>query len=106
MMNQAKSYRSLRASLVNTGVQNLGVPPSVSSTGESRVTSPAQTRTYRYQSLTSVSPASLQLMDLETYETRDVAKPNDEEIASKIEAGKDVEYWIIMDRVKIQRVKN
>ena len=45
-------------------------------------------------------------MDLETYETRDVAKPNDEEIASKIEAGKDVEYWIIMDRVKIQRVKN
>ncbi len=32
--------------------------------------------------------------------------PNDEEIAAKIEAGKEVEYWIVMDSVKIQRVKN
>jgi translation initiation factor 5A len=56
--------------------------------------------------IVSVSPASIQLMDLETYEMRDVAKPSDEDIASKIAAGKEVEYWIIMDRVKIQRVKN
>jgi translation initiation factor 5A len=45
-------------------------------------------------------------MDLETYDMMDIAIPTDEEIASKLEAGKDVEYWIIMDRVKIQRVKN
>ena len=56
--------------------------------------------------IVSVSPASIQLMDLETYEMSDVAKPSDEDIASKIAAGKEVEYWIIMDRVKIQRVKN
>ena len=49
---------------------------------------------------------SVQIMDLETYEMMDVAMPADEEVASKLEAGKNVEYWIIMDRVKIQRVKN
>ena len=54
----------------------------------------------------SMGPVSVQLMDLETYDMMDVAIPTDEEIASKLEAGKDVEYWIIMDRVKIQRVKN
>jgi len=56
--------------------------------------------------IVSVSPASIQLMDLESYEVIDIAMPNDEEISSKIEAGKEVEYWIVMERVKIQRVKN
>ncbi|MBD3172218.1 translation initiation factor IF-5A [Candidatus Bathyarchaeota archaeon] len=54
----------------------------------------------------SVSPASIQLMDMETYEVQDVIKPDDEELMANIEAGKEVEYWVIMDRVKIQRVKN
>ena len=54
----------------------------------------------------SVSPASIQLMDLETYEMMDVNTPADADIAAKIEAGKEVEYWVILDRVKIQRVKN
>jgi translation initiation factor 5A len=54
----------------------------------------------------SMGPTSIQLMDLETYDMMDVAIPTDEEIASKLEAGKDVEYWVIMDRVKIQRVKS
>ena len=54
----------------------------------------------------NLGPGSVQIMDLETYEMMDVAMPADEEIASKLEAGKNVEYWIIMDRVKIQRVKN
>ena len=54
----------------------------------------------------SMGPVSVQLMDLETYDIMDIAIPTDEEIASKLEAGKDVEYWIIMGRIKIQRVKN
>jgi len=54
----------------------------------------------------SMGPVSVQLMDLETYDMMDVAIPKDEEIASKLGAGKDVEYWIIMGRVKIQRVKS
>jgi translation initiation factor 5A len=53
----------------------------------------------------SVSPASIQLMDLETYEMMDVEIPVEEKIVSALDAGKEVEYWIIMDRIKIQRVK-
>jgi translation initiation factor 5A len=53
----------------------------------------------------SMGPTSLQLMDLESYEVFDVAKPADEEIASKLKAGREVEYWKIMGRYKIQRVK-
>jgi len=54
----------------------------------------------------SVTPNSVQIMDLENYETMDISMPKDEEIASKLESGKDIEYWNIMDRFKIQRVKN
>ncbi len=54
----------------------------------------------------NLGPGSVQIMDLETYDMMDVAMPADEEVASKLEAGKNIEYWIIMDRVKIQRVKN
>ena len=54
----------------------------------------------------SMSPANVQLMDLENYDMMDVEMPTDEDIAGAIGAGKEVEYWIIMDRIKIQRVKN
>jgi translation initiation factor 5A len=53
----------------------------------------------------SVNPTMVQLMDLESYEIFDVARPDDEELSSKLEPGRDVEYWIIMGRYKIQRVK-
>jgi translation initiation factor 5A len=56
--------------------------------------------------IVSMGPSSLQLMDMETYDIKDVALPSDEEIKAKLEPGKEVEYWIIMDRIKIQRVKN
>jgi translation initiation factor 5A len=55
--------------------------------------------------IVSVSPRTIQLMDLETYDVFDVTIPDDEEIASKLEAGKEVEYWNIMGTYKIQRVK-
>ena len=53
----------------------------------------------------SMTPASIQLMDLESYDVFDVAMPDDEEIRGKLEAGREVEYWHIMGRYKIQRVK-
>jgi translation initiation factor 5A len=56
--------------------------------------------------IVSMGPSSFQLMDMETYDIRDVALPTDEEIKAKLAAGKEVEYWIIMDRVKIHRVKS
>ena len=53
----------------------------------------------------SMNPTGLQLMDLETYEVFEVAMPKDAEIVAKLAAGKEVEYWKIMGRYKIQRVK-
>lgn len=59
----------------------------------------------RSAQVVSVSPTSVQLMDLETYEIFDIVLPGDEEIRSELGAGRDVEYWNIMGRRKIQRVK-
>ncbi|MBS7619247.1 translation initiation factor IF-5A [Candidatus Bathyarchaeota archaeon] len=56
--------------------------------------------------IVSMSPTSVQLMDLDSYEIFDVAMPTDEEIKSKLASGKEVEYWNIMGRLKIQRVKS
>lgn len=54
----------------------------------------------------SSSPTNVQLMDLETFETFDVPVPTDEEIKSKINSGAEVEYWRVLGRTKIMRVKN
>ncbi|MGY5877178.1 MAG: translation initiation factor IF-5A [Candidatus Thorarchaeota archaeon] len=48
---------------------------------------------------------TLSLMDSETYETFEIRKPTDEEIASKIELNAQVEYWSLMDTHIITRVK-
>jgi len=53
----------------------------------------------------SMNPDGLQLMDLETYEVFEVTMPKDADIVAKLAAGKEVEYWKIMGRYKIQRVK-
>lgn len=53
----------------------------------------------------STSPTNVQLMDLETFETFDVPVPTDEEIKSKMTTGAEVEYWRVMGKTKIMRVK-
>jgi len=47
----------------------------------------------------------LQIMDLETYDTFEIEKPDDEQLLAKIEPGVTVEYWLIMGRPKIIRVR-
>ncbi len=53
----------------------------------------------------SVSPSSVMLMDMESYETFEIDIPKEEEIATKLEEGKEVEYWIVVGRKKVTRVK-
>ena len=48
---------------------------------------------------------TLQVMDLETYETFEIEKPQDENLASKIKTGVDVEYWTILGKRIIVRVR-
>jgi len=47
----------------------------------------------------------VQIMDLETYETFEVEKPSDPSIAEKLAPGKEVEYWVVMGRKMIVRVR-
>ncbi|HZB99652.1 MAG TPA: translation initiation factor IF-5A [Nitrososphaeraceae archaeon] len=52
----------------------------------------------------SISDRVLQIMDLETFEVFETSSVEDE-IRDKIRQGGEVEYWKVMDRIKIARVK-
>jgi len=52
----------------------------------------------------AVTGDTVQLMDLETYETFEVDMPDEESIRTKLEPGAEVEYWVVMGRRKIMRV--
>jgi translation initiation factor 5A len=51
-------------------------------------------------------PASVQLMDLETYDVFEAPKPEDRELGSKLASGVEVEYWRILGKTKIMRTKS
>ncbi len=53
--------------------------------------------------ITAIIGDTLQLMDMETYETFELPVP--EEVEGEIREGVNVEYWETMGRIKIVRVK-
>ncbi len=53
----------------------------------------------------SITGSNFQLMDSETFETLD-ADLVDEEIEGKLQQGQDIEYWNVMGRIKIMRIKS
>ncbi|ALU11649.1 translation initiation factor IF-5A [Ignicoccus islandicus DSM 13165] len=54
----------------------------------------------------AVTGDSVQLMDMESYDTFEVPLPEEEEIKSKLEPGVEVEYWILPPNVyKIMRIR-
>ncbi len=55
----------------------------------------------------AVNPAGVQIMDLETYEYIDAPFPNEEDLPkAKLVAGAEIEYWKVLGKVKIVRVKS
>ncbi|MHA1409319.1 MAG: translation initiation factor IF-5A [Candidatus Odinarchaeia archaeon] len=54
----------------------------------------------------SVTDKSVTVMDLESYETIEMLLPDDEELKNKIASGAQVEYWDMLGRKKITRVKS
>jgi len=50
-------------------------------------------------------PSTVQLMDLETYEVFETSQPEDESLRSRLAPGVEVEYWRILGRTKIMRMK-
>ena len=53
----------------------------------------------------SITGSNFQLMDSETFETLD-ADLVDEEIEGKLQQSQDIEYWNVMGRIKIMRIKS
>ena len=53
----------------------------------------------------AVNPSGIQIMDLETYAYLDAPLPQEEDLKAKITPGSEIEYWIIMGKTKIVRVK-
>jgi translation initiation factor 5A len=55
--------------------------------------------------LIAILPNSLQIMDLETYEIFETPLPDDDDLRPRINEGVEVEYWHILGRTKVMRVK-
>jgi translation initiation factor 5A len=53
----------------------------------------------------AVNPNGVQIMDLETFEYLDAPYPKEEDLKAKLISGAEIEYWKIMGKVKITRVK-
>ena len=53
----------------------------------------------------SIVGSKIQVMDSETFETIDVDMTN-EELEGTLDQGKDIEYWNVMGRTKIMRIKS
>jgi translation initiation factor 5A len=59
----------------------------------------------RVGQIISITDSAIQVMDSETFETLDMNMVEDE-LKGKIQQGQDVEYWKVMDRTKIMRIKS
>ena len=53
----------------------------------------------------AVNPTGVQIMDMETYEYFDAPYPQEEELKAKLAAGVEIEYWRILGKMKIMRIK-
>jgi translation initiation factor 5A len=53
----------------------------------------------------AVNPTGVQIMDLETYEYLDAPFPEEEDLKAKLTSGVEIEYWKILGKIKIVRVK-
>ena len=83
-----------------------GSKKSYVSPAESRVDIPMIDK--RSGQITSVMDNAVQVMDLATFEVFETPKPTPEEMAElngNLEGGVEVEYWSVMGRNKIMRIK-
>jgi len=53
----------------------------------------------------SLTGERVQLMDMETYETFETPLPEEEELRGRLSSGQEVEYWRMLGRNKIVRIK-
>jgi translation initiation factor 5A len=53
----------------------------------------------------STTPTSVQVMDLQTFEVFESPTPDEPEFQGRLLPGAEVEYWTVLGRSKIMRVK-
>jgi len=83
-----------------------GSKKSYVSPAESRVDIPMIDK--RSGQITSVMDSAVQVMDLATFEVFETPKPTPEEMSElngTLEPGVEVEYWAVLGRNKIMRIK-
>lgn len=95
-------HGSAKGRVVAVGIFD-GIKRNIVAPADQRVDVPIVEK--RAAQVISVTPDSVQLMDLENYETFEVKKPKDEELMAKISPGAEVEYWDILNEKHIMRVK-
>jgi translation initiation factor 5A len=95
-------HGSAKARIVAIGVFD-GVKKSLVSPVASMVEVPLIEK--RSGQIISISGDILQIMDLETFETFELPFPKEEEVAKLISQGAEVEYWRVLGKSKIMRVK-
>ncbi|MCQ8891820.1 MAG: translation initiation factor IF-5A [Candidatus Methanosuratincola sp.] len=95
-------HGSAKGRVVAVGIFD-GIKRNIVAPADQRVDVPIVEK--RAAQVISIMPDSVQLMDLESYETFEVKKPKDEEIMAKIAPGAEVEYWDILNEKHIMRVK-
>ncbi|UCH37896.1 MAG: translation initiation factor IF-5A [Candidatus Bathyarchaeota archaeon] len=95
-------HGSAKARIVAIGIFD-GVKRNLVSPVSARVEVPMIEK--RNAQIISLADNSVQLMDLETYEVFYTALPSDGELKSKVAVGLELEYWKVLDRMMITRVK-
>jgi len=100
--SKAGKHGSTKTRIVAIGLFN-GAKKDIVLPSDSKIEVPVIDK--RSAQVVSIMGNQLMLMDLETYETFETPFPTEEDLASKIAEGVEVEYWDIMGRKKITRVK-
>lgn len=59
----------------------------------------------RYAQVIALLGDKVQLMDLETFETFEIDMPREDDIRAKLSPGVEVEYWEVMGRRFIHRIR-
>lgn len=95
-------HGSAKARIVAIGVFD-GVKRNLVSPVDARVDVPVIEK--QSGQIVSIGEDTVQLMNLETFDVFWTKKPTEEEVGTRLSEGLEVEYWKIMDRMKIMRVK-
>jgi len=95
-------HGSAKARIVAIGLFD-GTKRSIVSPVDARVEVPMIEK--RSGQVISLAGNSVQLMDLETFEVFFTPMPSEGEVRARLAAGLEVEYWRVLDRTMIVRVK-